>query len=54
LQFLGSERTVRLLNNLNSNSYKWNLSASPNITDSIYSQIINHGNTQQLLYFSSL
>jgi hypothetical protein len=53
-QFLGSERTVRLLNNLNSNSYKWNISASPNKVTTVTNNLLNHGNTQNYIYSSSL
>jgi hypothetical protein len=53
-QFLGSERTVRLLNNLNSNSFKWNSLASPNLTTSLSNNLTQYGNTQNLLYSSSL
>jgi hypothetical protein len=53
-QFLGSERTVRLLNNLNSNSYKWNISASSNKVDTTTSNILNYGNTQNYIYSGSL
>ena len=34
-QFLGSERTPRLLNNLNSNLYKWNTLATSNVITNI-------------------
>jgi hypothetical protein len=53
-QFLGSERTVRLLNNLNSNSYKWNIAASPNKVTTVTNNLLNHGNTQNYIYSSSL
>jgi hypothetical protein len=49
-QFLGSERTVRLLNNISSNSYKWNLSASPNTTSLLSSNLMNYGSAQNSLY----
>jgi hypothetical protein len=53
-QFLGSERTVRLLNNLNSNSYKWNLSNKPNLSSYISDSLLKYGNSQNYLYSSSL
>jgi hypothetical protein len=53
-QFLGSERTVRLLNNLNSNSYKWNTSASPNLPTTITNNLVSYGNSQNYVYASSL
>jgi hypothetical protein len=53
-QFLGSERTVRLLNNLNSSSYKWNISASPNKVTTVTNNLLSHGNTQNYVYASSL
>jgi hypothetical protein len=53
-QFLGSERTVRLLSNLNSNSFKWNSLASPNLTTSLSNNLTQYGNAQNLLYSSSL
>jgi heme/copper-type cytochrome/quinol oxidase subunit 2 len=53
-QFLGSERTVRLLNNISSNSYKWNLSASPNVASLIGNNLANYGNSQNDLYSKSM
>jgi hypothetical protein len=53
-QFLGSERTVRLLTNLNSNMYKWNISASPNTPTTLMSNLLNYGTSQDYLYSSSL
>jgi hypothetical protein len=53
-QFLGSERTVRLLNNLNSNSYKWNISATSNLPTSLTQNLLEYGNSQNYLYSSSL
>jgi hypothetical protein len=53
-QFLGSERTVRLLNNLNSNMFKWNISASPNNTTSVTNNLLNYGKSQNYLYSASL
>lgn len=53
-QFLGSERTVRLLNNLNSNSYKWNSSSHTNTADSTSSRVHSYGNNQSMIYNSSL
>jgi hypothetical protein len=54
LQFLGSERTVRLLKNLNSNTYKWNISSSPNITSSVSANLLNFGSSLNDVYNSSL
>lgn len=53
-QFLGSERTVRLLNNLNSNLYKWNVSATPNTTSYIGDKLMGFGSSQNYLYTASL
>jgi hypothetical protein len=53
-QFLGSERTARLLTNLNSKSFKWNLSASPNSVTSVSNNLLNYGNSQNYLYSSSV
>jgi len=53
-QFLGSERTVRLLNNLNSNMFKWNISASPNTTTTLSNNLLNYGKSQNYLYSSSI
>jgi hypothetical protein len=52
-QFLGSERTVRLLNNISSNSYKWNLSASPNTTSLLSSNLMDYGSAQNSLYMNA-
>jgi hypothetical protein len=52
-QFLGSERTVRLLTNLNSNMYKWNISASPNTPTTLMSNLLNYGTSQNYIYSSS-
>jgi hypothetical protein len=53
-QFLGSERTPRLLTNLNSNSYKWNTSAASNTTSSLSNTLLNYGTSQNYLYSTSL
>jgi hypothetical protein len=53
-QFLGSERTARLLTNLNSKSFKWNLSASPNTVTSISNNLLSYGNSQNYLYSNSV
>jgi hypothetical protein len=53
-QFLGSERTARLLTNLNSKSFKWNLSASPNTVTSVSNNLLSYGNSQNYLYSSSV
>jgi hypothetical protein len=53
-QFLGSERTVRLLNNINSNSYRWNTSASPNLTSTLTNNLLEYGTSQNYLYSASL
>jgi hypothetical protein len=53
-QFLGSERTTRLLTNLNSKSFKWNLSASPNTVTSISNSLLSYGNSQNYLYSNSV
>jgi len=53
-QFLGSERTVRLLNNVNSNNYKWNTTASPNLTTSLDTNLSSYGQGQDYVYSSSL
>jgi hypothetical protein len=54
-QFLGSERTVRLLNNVNSNAYKWNTSASPNLSSAVSANLsTSNSNSQNYLYSSSL
>lgn len=53
-QFLGSERTVRLLNNLNSNSYKWNTSGSPNLPNTLSNNLLDFGNSQDYIYSASL
>jgi hypothetical protein len=53
-QFLGSERTARLLTNVNSKSFKWNLSASPNTVTSVSNDLLNYGNSQNYLYSSSV
>jgi hypothetical protein len=53
-QFLGSERTARLLNNLNSNSYKWNTTSSPNLNTAVSEDLLNYGNSQNYIYSSSL
>ena len=53
-QFLGSERTVRLLNNLNSNSFKWNSSSTPNAATAVSNSITAYGGNQNSVYSSSL
>jgi len=53
-QFLGSERTVRLLKNLNTNSYKWNISSSPNQTKSLSDMMFSYGSTPQNIYSGSV
>jgi len=50
LQFLGSERTVRLLNNVNSDLYKRNLTSSPNLVSGVLNNISSYGKTQKDLY----
>jgi hypothetical protein len=52
-QFLGSEKTVRLLSNLNSNLYKWNISASPNLPTTISNNLNSYGKSQDYIYSSS-
>jgi hypothetical protein len=52
-QFLGSERTVRLLTNLNSNSFKWNTSFSPNIPTSLTNNLLQDGSSQKLIHSAS-
>jgi hypothetical protein len=52
-QFLGSERTVRLLTNLNSNSFKWNTSFSPNTPTSLTNNLLQDGSSQKLIHSSS-
>jgi hypothetical protein len=53
-QFLGSERTTRLLNNLNSNSFKWNTSGSTNTVNSLTNNISGYGGSQNSIYSSAL
>lgn len=53
MQFLGSERTVRLLNNINSNTYKWNFSSTPNETLSLSKKLETSSNSQNTIYASS-
>jgi len=53
-QFLGSERTVRLLTNLNSNSYKWNTSSTSNLPSTVTSNLLDYGTSQNYIYKSSL
>jgi hypothetical protein len=53
-QFLGSERTVRLLTNLNSNSFKWNTSNSPNSATTLTNNLLDYGSSQNYLYSSSI
>jgi hypothetical protein len=54
-QFLGSERTVRLLTNLNSNSYKSNLLSFSNYVSSFESKTSLYGQFQNNMYsFSKL
>jgi hypothetical protein len=53
-QFLGSERTPRLLNNLNSNTFKWNTSGSTNTVNSISNQISGYGGSQNSVYSAAL
>jgi hypothetical protein len=53
-QFLGSERTVRLLNNLNTNSYKWNTSSTSNTSTMVANNLMNYGTAQNYIYTSSL
>jgi hypothetical protein len=53
-QFLGSERTARLLTNLNSNSFKWNTSASPNLVNSLNNSISTYGGSANTVYNSSV
>jgi hypothetical protein len=54
LQFLGSERTVRLLKNLNSDTYKWNTSSTPNTVSTLNNQVSTYGGTQNDIYQNSL
>jgi hypothetical protein len=49
-QFLGSERTVRLLGNLNSNLFKSNLQSSTNYYSSIESKLNLFGTPQTQIY----
>ena len=53
-QFLGSERTVRLLNNLNSNAFKWNTSSHPNSVVGTSDKISSYGGSQDTIYSSAL
>jgi hypothetical protein len=53
-QFLGSERTPRLLSNLNSNSYKWNTSNTSNISSKLTSDLLGYGSSQNYVYSTSL
>jgi heme/copper-type cytochrome/quinol oxidase subunit 2 len=53
-QFLGSERTPRLLNNLNSNLYKRNVSNSSNNVTNTNNSLMEYGNSQQYTYSTSL
>jgi len=53
-QFLGSERTVRLLTNINSNLYKWNTSYSPNIPTTVTNSLLGYGKSQNYIYSTSL
>jgi hypothetical protein len=52
-QFLGSERTVRLLKNLNTSAYKWNLSSTPNQVKSVSNKVFGYGSTLGDLYTNS-
>jgi hypothetical protein len=54
LQFLGSERTVRLLKNLISLLSIWNISSSPNVTSSVSANLLNFGSSLNDVYNSSL
>jgi hypothetical protein len=53
-QFLGSERTVRLLNNLNSNTFKWNMSSNPNLAITLGNNLSTYGGDQNSIYSSAL
>jgi hypothetical protein len=53
-QFLGSERTVRLLNNLNSNAFKWNTSSHSNSVVGTSDKISSYGGSQDTIYSSAL
>ena len=52
-QFLGSERTVRLLKNLNTNNYKWNISSTPNQVKSLSDKVLGYGSTPGDIYLNS-
>lgn len=52
-QFLGSERTVRLLKNLNTNNYKWNISSTPNQVKSLSDKVFGYGSTPGDIYLNS-
>jgi hypothetical protein len=52
-QFLGTERTVRLLKNLNTSAYKWNISSTPNQTKSVSDKILGYGSTLGDVYMNS-
>jgi PBP1b-binding outer membrane lipoprotein LpoB len=53
-QFLGSERTPRLLNNLNSSAYKWNTLATSNVITSITNNLLTYGKSQEYTHYNSL
>jgi hypothetical protein len=53
-QFLGSERTVRLLTNVNSNTFKWNTSYSPNLPTTLENNLLDYGKSQNYVYSTSL
>jgi hypothetical protein len=53
LQFLGSEKTVRMLTNLNSNNYSYNIRPSVNYTSLINNQAQDSSFTQNIIYTTS-
>jgi len=53
LQFLGSERTSRLLTNINNSAFKWNTASSPNVITSIIPELITYGGNSNKIYKNS-